>query len=174
MEHLDIYYYPGDFDFEAVWNLPKAPGKVTVFGKTYDTPRFQQSYLRGYTFSGNEHPGKPVPEELKDVWEWAQTQGTYNQLFVNWYEHGKHCIGAHRDDEKDLVKGSDIMSLSFGATRTFRIRDFATKKIVKDLDLTNGTVIKMNHPFNRDFTHEITKTSKPVGPRINITCRNFA
>lgn len=178
MEHLDISCYPFKFDFDAVWKLPKSKGKVTIFGKTHDTPRFQQSYNRGYTFSGNEHPGVPIPDELLDVWDWAQTQGTYNQLFVNWYQDGNHYISAHRDNEKDLVPESDILSLSFGATRTFRICDYYTKEIVKDIDLTNGMVVRMKHPFNRDFTHEIRKiTSKKlasqVGPRINITFRNF-
>lgn len=173
MNNLAISHYPHSFDFDLVWNLPKAPGKVTVFGKTYDTPRYQQSYNRGYTFSGNSHPGLPIPPELQSVWDWGQTQGTYNQLFLNWYDDGKHYIGAHRDDESDLVSGSDILSVSFGATRTFRIRDYHTKQIVTDLDLTDGTVVKMNHPFNRDYTHEIVKTSKPVGRRINITFRRF-
>lgn len=173
MEALVVSTFDQTIDFEALWGLPKSQGEVKIYGKVCKTPRFQQSYGRGYRFSGVDHPGKEIPPELQGLWEWAQTKGKYNQMFLNWYQDGTHYISAHRDDESELVQGSYILSVSFGDTRKFRIRDYKTKLIVKDIDLTDGTVLEMRHPFNQEYTHEIVKTSKPVGRRINVTFRQF-
>jgi alkylated DNA repair dioxygenase AlkB len=97
----------------------------------------------------------------------------YNALFFNWYKDGNDYISAHRDDEKDLETNSNIASISFGATRTFRIRDYKTKKIVKDFNLTNGSLFIMGGDFQKEFTHEVPNTKECDARRINITCCKF-
>ena len=101
----------------------------------------------------------------------------YNQLLVNWYESGTHFIGKHRDSENGLDSRATIFSLSLGATRKFRIRNYATSKIVKDIMLTDGTIIIMGGRMQKDYTHEIVKVTgakaATIGKRINITCRVF-
>ena len=97
----------------------------------------------------------------------------YNATFFNWYKNGSEYISAHRDDEHGLVPGSTIASLSFGDVRTFRIRDYLTKKIVLDVQLKHGTLFVMGGDFQKEFTHEVPKTKKSLHKRINITYRNF-
>lgn len=90
--------------------------------------------------------------------------------------NGYHYIGSHADNEKQLVIGSPIVSISFGGTRTFRIRD-KNKKIVKDFELKNKDIIIMGGTMQKEFKHEIVKVNGQKGlnvdKRINITFRQF-
>lgn len=76
-----------------------------------------------------------------------------------------------------MVPLSPILSLSFGATRKFRIRD-KNDKIIKDIDLHDSDIIVMCGNMQKEFKHEIVKVSgekgAKVGKRINITFRQFA
>lgn len=64
-------------------------------------------------------------------------------LLINWYENGRHYIGAHSDNVNPLVDNSPIVSISIGATRIFRIKDKKTRSIVKDITVKHGTVVVM-------------------------------
>ena len=126
---LDVFALPSAvFDttpIEALWEMhPTKFSKVIVYGKTYDLPRWQQSYLQPYKYSGVVHDALPLPGLLQPLVEWANTTvyGPFNQVLVNWYAGGAHCIGRHRDDEPEILAGSPIMTISLGGTRTFRIR----------------------------------------------------
>jgi alkylated DNA repair dioxygenase AlkB len=57
----------------------------------------------------------------------------YNGILVNKYKSGEDYISKHSDDEKNL-DDSGVISISYGATRKFRIRDKKTNVIVKDTD----------------------------------------
>lgn len=90
--------------------------------------------------------------------------------------NGLHYIGTHRDDEKQLIKGSPIVTISLGEERKFRIRENSIK-IVKDVMTKNGIVLVMGGNFQKDFKHEIVKINvekgKKVNLRISITLRQF-
>lgn len=165
-------------DFKTVWNLhPEERGKVHVFGEK-TIPRYQQAYLNDYTFSGVNSQALPLPNILQDYLDWVNTlyETNFNQVLVNWYENGLHFIGSHRDDERQLVRNSPIVTISLGAERTFRIRD-NDKKIVKDIVTKDGIVLVMGGTFQKDFKHEIVKINgkkgESVGPRISLTFRQF-
>jgi alkylated DNA repair dioxygenase AlkB len=101
----------------------------------------------------------------------------YNGILINWYQDGNHYISKHRDIENGLKKGCTIFSLSFGATRKFRIRKYSDGSIVQDLNLDNGIIIIMGGKMQQHYTHEIVKIAgnkgANVGSRINFTCRVF-
>lgn len=170
--------------FEELWNEhPSDFGEVIVWGKKLKTPRYQQSYIRNYNFSGIDHSALPLPSIFQPYLERANLESKrlnhspYNQVLINWYENGLHYIGKHRDDEVGLNPKGTIFSLSLGAERKFRIRSYNTSKIVKDLMVTDGTIVIMGGDMQKEFTHEIVKISgnkgSKVGKRINITCRVF-
>ena len=170
------------FDFETLWNLhPSEFNKVKMGGVMVDTPRWQQSYIRGYYFTGVDHGSLPLPEEFKAFFEWSNTmykdQLLFNQVLINWYNNGNHYIGPHSDDTRPLVDNSPIMSISLGETRTFRIRDKKTKDIVRDIELSNRDYVIMCGSMQQEFTHEIVKVNGlkgiKTGKRINITMRVF-
>lgn len=184
-------------EFSVLWDLhPPQPHliKQPFTGKLIPTPRFQQAYLRTYTFSGTESVALPLPELFAPYLAWANKlgYGEFNAVLVNWYADGENYIGAHADDERQLIKESPVVTITLCqpsesekkmglvsklALRKFRIRDKKTKEIVKDVMTDNGSVLIMGGQFQKNFTHEIVKiTGKAaalVGPRISITLRQF-
>ena len=169
-------------NFNDLWQThPLEKGKVKIYGKEIETPRWHASYLNDYTFSGITLNNKNtiIPPAVSKIFEWANTNETekYNQILVNWYENGHHYIGKHSDDEKQLIPESYIFSLSLGSTRTFRIRNKESKKIVRDITLNDGDIVIMGGTTQKEFTHEITKISgkkgESISRRINITFRKF-
>jgi alkylated DNA repair dioxygenase AlkB len=167
-------------EFDDLWQKhPDEKGKVLIYGKYRKTPRWHMSYLKSYNFSGQTLKTEPIPTEVQKLLDHINEKRDikYNQVLINWYLDGTHYIGPHSDDERQLVPGSSIYSLSLGATRKFRIRDKKTNKIVKDFELSDGTVVVMCGAMQKEFKHEIVKIqgakSKKVGKRINITFRCF-
>lgn len=168
-------------DFQELWEQhPQEKGKVLIYGKYRETPRWHQSYLRTYQFSG-QHLGdtRDPPKSVKKILDFINLneEVKYNQVLVNWYLNGTNYIGSHSDDERQLIKYSNIFSLSLGETRKFRMRNKKTKKIVKDLNLGDRDIVVMGGTTQKEFKHEIVKIqgkkALAVGKRINITFRKF-
>jgi alkylated DNA repair dioxygenase AlkB len=170
---------PGEA-FDALWRLhPDERGSVRMFDRLIATPRWHQSYIRSYRFSGVDHVGLPLPPVLEPLLAWARdaTGTAFNQVLVNWYADGAHYIGPHSDDERDIVRGSPIMSISFGQTRGFRVRRKDDSSVALDLDMPDGSYLIMGGQAQRHFTHEVPKVSgergAAMGRRINVTMRSF-
>ena len=168
-------------EFEKLWDQhPDSKGKVLIYGRYIETPRWHQSYLKAYNFSGQTlgHNMIEPPTSVGKILDYINSNDQkYNQVLVNWYLNGHHYIGPHSDDERQLTEGSPICSISLGATRKFRFRNKNNKKIVKDIELVNGQVVIMCGRTQKEYTHEIVKINgnkgRGVGKRINITFRQF-
>ena len=94
----------------------------------------------------------------------------FNGILVNRYENGEDYISAHSDDEKG-IKVNDVISISWGQSRNFRIRDKNNKKIIANIPTLSGQIIHMGGEFQREFTHEIPKEKKINGIRYSLTFR---
>ena len=169
-----------EFDFSTLWNTkPDELGSVMMYGKKVTTPRWTQSYGKSYTFSGTEHPAKPVPEPFQLFLDWANSlgYGGFHQTLVNHYIGPSHYIGPHSDNERQLVPASPIVSVSLGAERRFVLRDKKTKKIVKELKMPDKSYLVMGGELQSRYTHEVPKITSATAPaidkRINITFRQF-
>jgi alkylated DNA repair dioxygenase AlkB len=79
-------------------------------------------------------------------------------------------VSYHQDDEKELGANPTISSVSFGATRTFKFRHLKDK-ITEKVELTNGSLVIMKGETQHKWEHSVPKTSKQIGPRINLTFR---
>jgi len=163
-------------DFDQLWALrPTEPSQIRLYGKVYDVPRRQRSYGRDYKFAGTSHPAASMPASLQAFMRWSGTLelGEFDQLMVNWYADGNDCIAAHADDQPQLQVGAPIVTVSLGATRTFRIRDGATRKMVRDVPATHGKVLVMCGAFQQELKHEVPRTARVLAPRISLTFRQF-
>jgi alkylated DNA repair dioxygenase AlkB len=165
-----------NYDFEELWNLhPVEYGQVRMMGRLINTPRWQQTYGHDYYYTGMLHHALPLPEAFRPFLDWANTleYGQFNQVLINWYQDGTHYIGKHSDDESQLQPDSAIMSISLGAVRNFRIRAKSDNSILHNIDTLDRSYVIMGGRMQKDYTHEIVKTSKECGRRINITMRQF-
>jgi len=126
----------------------------------------------GYHYSNQLSSSKPMTISLVAL----LTQinhifgANYNGILINKYKTGEDYISAHSDDEKNL-DDSGVVSISYGATRKFRIRDKKTKKIIKDFALESYSIIQMGGKFQQEFTHEVPIERKIKDERISFTFR---
>lgn len=162
--------------FDIAWNLhPAEYATVMMRGVLVKLPRFQLAYDRNYKFSGRLSKAVPLPDIFKPLLQWAQSAFNpyLNGTLLNWYEGSLgHYIGPHRDKTNGLVPASPIVTISFGETRTFRLRPWKGKGFT-DFEATNGSVFVMPWETNKRWTHEITKSKRAVGKRISVTFRAF-
>jgi alkylated DNA repair dioxygenase AlkB len=156
--------------------LPERP-EIVVWGKTVRQSRdvgFFSDEAQGYFYSGKMASASPLTPTLKYFLDRVNTLlgASLNGILMNRYHNGSDSIGAHSDDESRL-DSTMVVTLAFGATRTFRIRDKRTKEIVYDIPHVPGTAIVMGGAFQENYTHEIPKCaiSKCSCPRISLTFR---
>jgi alkylated DNA repair dioxygenase AlkB len=150
---------------------------ITVYNKTYPTPRLTAWYGEShtsYTFSGTKwqpHPFTPHLLHIKELVETAST-ARYNSVLLNLYRDGNDSVGWHRDNEKEFGLNPVIASVTFGETRPFQIRHKFRKDLKKiEIPLTHGSLLVMGGPMQHYWEHQVPKTSKQVLPRINLTFR---
>jgi alkylated DNA repair dioxygenase AlkB len=144
---------------------------ISLYGKTLPVPRLTAMYGKTYTYSGIQHPEQPLPQLLDDLRRQVETTTGYhfNSVLCNLYRNGSDSVSWHSDDDYGTTNPT-IASLSFGATRRFRLRT-KDRSDSMGLDLTHGSLLTMGGTAQRDFDHCITKTKRIVGPRINLTFR---
>jgi alkylated DNA repair dioxygenase AlkB len=188
---LEKARFPSDKtpDFEELWQLhPQDRPTAVIYGKEVQVQRWHQSYLRDYRFSGKVAKAAPLPDLLRKVKRHIDLlgYGPFNEILVNWYGDGNDYIGPHQDDERELVRGAPIVTLTFCQEkdeegnqllpRKFRIRS-KEKKILLDVETSNKRILVMCGAFQRHFYHEVPKVTakggSTVGRRVSITFRQF-
>jgi alkylated DNA repair dioxygenase AlkB len=166
-------------------NIKWQQDKIVMYGKEYDLPRLTSWYGltdRPYRYSGIRMKPNVIMDEEMVMMLWA-VQLEYMQLFnkhiqfnsvlLNYYRDGKDSVSWHADDEEELGQNPVIASLTFGSTRTFKFRHKNDHKLKTDLELTSGSLVIMAGETQHYWEHSIPKTSKDIGPRINLTFRNI-
>ena len=151
-------------------------GRLTLWGKAHDEPRLTAWYGdagKSYSYSGivlHPQPWTPLLNEIKAcVDEAAQT--TFNSVLLNLYRDGRDSNGWHQDNEPELGRNPVIASVSFGVVRRFQMRHKIRKEHKLNLDLPHGSLLLMAGATQHTWQHQIPKTAKPVGERINLTFR---
>jgi alkylated DNA repair dioxygenase AlkB len=164
-ELADQYF--ADLRDHCAWE--QKPG---IFG--HMQPRLIASYGEPgivYRYSGRDNVALPWTPTLLEIKEKIEAvQGRYNFCLLNRYRSGQDSMGMHADDEPEM--GNVIGSLSLGATRTFRIRHNTTAEAI-NFSVGHGTLIIMAGTMQQFWKHEIPKTKKIVGERINLTFRQI-
>ncbi len=152
---------------------------IKMFGKEVMQPRLTAWYGdsdKPYSYSGitmQPHAWNAHLLEIKTRIE--GTSGTiFTSALLNYYRDGKDSMGWHRDNEKELGINPVIGSVSFGAARTFQLRNYADKSIIRGIELTHGSFLIMRGQTQHYWEHRVPKATLrnvATGPRINITFR---
>ena len=184
LPNADIEYYPNFFEsiranelFEKLKNeIPWQQDDITVFGKTYSQPRLTALFGnegKPYAYSNivmQPHPWKPLLQLIKDEIE-EVSKANFTTVLLNLYRDGKDSNGWHADNEKELGQNPVIASLSLGAVRSFHLRHNTIKEQKIKINLEHGSLLLMKGETQHFWKHQIPKTAKIIGPRINLTFR---
>ena len=180
----EIIYYTHFFNkkeadviFEQLANeVPWQQDDIRVFGKIHPQPRLTALFGnegKSYSYSNikmHPHLWNPLLQKIKSYVE-SVTNTNFTTVLLNQYRDGKDSNGWHADDEKELGINPIIASLSFGAERTFQLKHNFDKTQKKSIILEHGSLLVMQGTTQNFWKHQIPKTSKAIGSRINLTFR---
>lgn len=151
---------------------------IRMFGKMVMQPRLTALYGdidRPYGYSGITMTPIAWTLELEKLRKnlLAFTGVEFTHVLCNYYRDGQDSMGWHRDNEAVLGKNPSIASITFGVTRVFQVRHYDTKSHRIDIPLTHGSLLMMSGESQHHWEHQIPKTKKILGPRINLTFRKL-
>jgi alkylated DNA repair dioxygenase AlkB len=179
-----IMYYPHFFDkieADALFadlekEIPWQQDEIRVYGKIHPQPRLTALFGnegKPYAYSNikmQPQPWNPLLQKIKSqIGSVSDTH--FTSVLLNYYRDGKDSNGWHADNEKELGTNPVIVSVSFGAERTFQLKHNSDKDQKKSIVLEHGSVLVMKGTTQHCWKHQIPKTSKHIGPRINLTFR---
>lgn len=180
----DVTYFPSFFTKEEadtffkhlLANLPWQQDTIKVFGKVYDQPRLTAFFGTNnlpYSYSNitmHPHLFKDDMLRIKQIID-AEFGTSFTSCLANLYRDGKDSNGWHADNEKSLGKAPVIASVTFGEERYFHLKHKNEKSLKEKILLKHGSLLLMQGATQEHWLHQIAKTKKPVGPRINLTFR---
>lgn len=180
----DIEYYPNFFDnnsanafFEQLKaEIPWQQDDITVFGKTHPQPRLTALFGnegKAYSYSNivmQPNTWNPLLLFIKNEIEEICNEN-FTTVLLNQYRDGKDSNGWHADNEKELGRNPVIASVSFGAQRSFHLQHNIIKEQKLKINLEHGSLLIMKGTTQHFWKHQISKTAKDIGPRINLTFR---
>lgn len=145
-----------------------------VMGRRIALPRLTAWYGEaGYTYSGIQNTPAPwIPDllALKTVAERCAGAG-FNSVLCNLYRDGQDSVSWHADDEPAMGERPVIASISLGAVRRFQLRHKVQRALRVAVELPHGSCLVMAGATQRHWLHQLPKTARPIGPRINLTFR---
>lgn len=180
----DISYYPDFFKREQAdeffrklqSEVPWRQDEITVFGQTHPQPRLTALFGnegKAYAYSGivmQPHAWTPLLVYIKEAVE-SVCGENFSTVLLNCYRDGRDSNGWHADDEKELGRNPVIASVSLGAERYFHLRHNSGKADTLKILLEHGSLLLMKGQTQHFWKHQIPKTAKPIGRRINLTFR---
>ena len=179
-----IEYYPNFFDsqranelFEKLKSeIPWQQDNITVFGKTHPQPRLTALFgNEGKPYSYSNIVMQPnawnpllmfIKNEIEEICE-----ENFTTVLLNYYRDGKDSNGWHADNERELGRNPVIASVSFGAERYFHLQHNTIKEQKLKINLEHVSLLIMKGTTQHFWKHQIPKTAKAIGPRINGTFR---
>jgi alkylated DNA repair dioxygenase AlkB len=149
---------------------------ATLMGRRVPIPRLTAWHgTAGYVYSGirlTPAAWNPPLLELKAIAEHLAGQA-FNSVLLNLYRDGRDSVSWHADNEPGLGRDPVIASLSLGAPRRFRLKHRRLSERLT-LDLPHGSCLVMAGATQHHWLHQLPKTARPVGARINLTFRAMA
>ena len=149
---------------------------ITIYGKTYQQPRLTALFAKNekpYSYSNitmQPHKFSKTLEEIKTKVE-AFSGHKFTTCLANLYRDGNDSNGWHSDNEKELGVNPIIASVSFGEPRYFHIKHRTDKSLKQKLQLNSGSLLLMQGETQHHYLHQVAKTKRLIGARINLTFR---
>ena len=157
-------------------DTPWTQEEITMYGKTHNVPRLSAWYGDAeipYTYSGITAYALPWTHSLQIIKDRIErvSHTKFNSVLVNLYRDGNDSVSWHADDELELGPQPEIASLSLGHARSFQLKHKTDKSQKHSLLLPHGSVLLMRGQTQKNWLHQIAKSRRPMGARINLTFR---
>lgn len=158
--------------------IPWQQDDITVFGKTYPQPRLTALFANNeapYTYSNIIMIPHKFTNELAKIKNDVELEANheFTTVLLNMYRDGSDSNGWHADNEKELGKNPVIASLSLGEPRWFHFKHRTISTEKHKILLTHGSLLIMKGEMQQYWLHQIPKTKKTIGERINLTFRTI-
>ena len=162
---------------ELYENISWKRDEYLMFGKKILTKRMMAWYggkAYEYTYSKKTRVAQLWNKDLLDLKDLLEkrTGDHFNSCLLNLYPKGIDGMGWHSDDEKELKPFATIASISLGCERKFSFKHKVTKEVVS-IKLENGSLLIMKGMTQKYWLHQLPKTKKIIGSRINLTFRSI-
>jgi len=180
----DISYFPNfleeamaDMYFEKLKNtIAWQQDDIKVFGKIYPQPRLTALYssnTKPYSYSNITMQPHNFTKELLEIKKQIETkiEVVFTSCLLNYYRDGNDSNGWHADNEKELGINPVIASITLGHERFFHLKHRYDKSLRTKILLEHGSLLLMQGETQHHWLHQIPKTKKPIGERINLTFR---
>ncbi|XCF05577.1 alpha-ketoglutarate-dependent dioxygenase AlkB [Tamlana crocina] len=187
LKDADVAYYPRFFDMNEADYFFKTlletidwqQDYITIFGKTHPQPRLTAFFAnnnKNYSYSNIKMKATPFTQELLQIKHSIEKELdiSFTSCLANLYRNGSDSNGWHADNEKELGKNPVIASISFGAERIFHLKHRRDNTQKAKINLEHGSLLLMKGETQHHWLHQIPKTKKEVGKRINLTFRIIA
>ncbi len=153
--------------------------EIQMFGKRLMEPRLTAWYGdagMAYTYSGLTLQPLPWTDSLLQLKQQVEetADATFNSVLLNLYRDGQDSMGWHSDDEPELGENPVIASISLGEERKFHLRHRKDKSVETiRLSLGSGSLLIMAGSTQHFWQHQVPKTRRQLGVRINLTFRRI-
>lgn len=187
LKDADVFYYPhffnkelSDYYFKTLLKtIEWQQDTIIVFGKNYLQPRLTALYGNNnvpYTYSNITMHPKAFTKELLEIKQHIEkeTKTTFTSCLANLYRNGQDSNSWHTDNEKELGEQPIIASVTFGAERLFHLKHKHDSHHRTKILLNHGSLLLMKGNTQKNWLHQLPKTKKIVGERINLTFRIIA
>ena len=183
--NADVVHFPGLFSLpeadslfaqlkrEVTWQQEK----IKLYGQLHDLPRLTAWYgdpSKTYIYSGiTVHslewiaPILEIKRRIESI-----SDHSFNSVLLNLYRNGSDSVSWHADDEPELGQNPLIGSVSFGEARPFQMKHKSLNEKLKII-LEHGSYLLMKGTTQHYWLHQIPKSKRSLGERINLTFRNI-
>jgi alkylated DNA repair dioxygenase AlkB len=183
LDHHEINLLPKDGYLEYLYPFFTEEQSEYFFHSLYHKVRWSQKDMEIYDqvhllprlMAWYDDSKEWLPEllEIKRFVE-DYTRLKFNVVLLNLYRNERDHVSWHSDKFADPNDVKNIVSLSFGETRKFQVKHKYDKNLDPiSLDLMPGSLVIMKE-MQQKWLHRVALTSKPKGPRINLTFRNIS
>jgi alkylated DNA repair dioxygenase AlkB len=147
-------------------DTPWAQRMRKMYDKNVPDPR-----LTAFYGGANGHTWTPDLLQIKERVE-NECGITFDGVLLNFYRDGNDSVAWHSDTLPADGRHHPIASVTFGDTQVFKVRHKIRNGTPQlEIPLTHGSFLLMGDSMQDLYEHHVPKTSRQVGPRINLTFR---
>ena len=184
IQDADVSFYPNLFSNQEADNLftilkneiDWKQEQIKLYGQTHDIPRLTAWYgdpNKTYAYAGIKVKSTPWIPSLLQIKEKIESVSNvqFNSVLLNLYRTGADGVSWHSDDEPELGRNPVIGSVSLGESRPFQLKHKVLDDIKQKIILEHGSYLLMQGETQHHWLHQIPKSKKKMGERINLTFR---